>query len=396
MYLHAFSAARARAITFRSQRQITTAPGSSFTVFSLPFTALSLPFRRLSPRFCCRFEECDLEHPALQIAHYSTVAITKAPRDGGAEGGGTDCTPEPLDLSQATATASSHAWDEVAAAAIDGDETTSWYSGCDPTGSGPMPCTGERDPAVENSAWFSVDLEYAACIGSVDWMFYDNDWAPTEVLLQSSLDGASWVDVEHVSVDFDTLQPQTDYDGAGPFSEPRWIYGSTFTSRRARFIRLVYLGDVQNIPRSPYWHSIRELFVMTGCCDSSEMTFHRQYETAVCDWDEFDDRSAEVTAQCCPTTESCDASDGMPRSCDLSCALEFVPFVRECHALLEEVGTPAIRCESRNSALSSLLLPTSNSIAGLRSWRRRSLASIRSPPAACEARCQSFGLKPTI
>lgn len=57
----------------------------------------------------------------------------------------------------------------------------------------------------------------------------------------------------------------------------------------------------------------------------------------MCNWDDFDDRSAEVTAQCCPSDDSCDASDGMPHTCDLACALEFVPFVDQCHSLLEEV-----------------------------------------------------------
>lgn len=191
--------------------------------------------------------------------------------------------------------------------AIDGDETTTWYSACTPLDpENWMPCTGVRDPAVGNHAWFLLDLEYAACIGSVDWMFYDQDvsrlivdvpclfpycktdviscsfqsvqWAPTEVVLQASLDGATFDDVQHISVDFNSLEPQTDYDGR-TFSEPRWIYGSTFTSRRARYIRLIFLGDVQNQPQASYWHSIREIFVMTGCCDSSEMTFHRQWET---------------------------------------------------------------------------------------------------------------------
>jgi hypothetical protein len=44
--------------------------------------------------------------------------------------------------------------------------------------------------------------------------------------------------------------------------------------------------------RDGYWHSIREIFVMSGCCDAAEINFHRQYETEVCDFSDFDERVA--------------------------------------------------------------------------------------------------------
>ena len=178
------------------------------------------------------------------------------------------------------------------------------------------------------SAWFMIALEYEACVGSVDWVFYSDGWAPTEVIVQASLDGGAWSDVQHVSVNTDELTPQTNYDGL-EFASPQLVFGSTFESRRARFLRIVYLGDVAGpIPEGavPYYHSIRELFVVSGCCDAAEMTFHRQYETEVCNWDDFDDRSTLVADHCCPSAEACD-SEGMPKECDLGCGSEFVPFV---------------------------------------------------------------------
>ena len=38
--------------------------------------------------------------------------------------------------------------------------------------------------------------------------------------------------------------PQADYDGM-TFSEPRLVFGSTFGSRRARFLRVVFIGGIQ-------------------------------------------------------------------------------------------------------------------------------------------------------
>ena len=273
---------------------------------------------------CSWYAECDIAHPPLQIEHYTSAAITGGPHAGGAEGGG-ECDPQPLDLTQAAVSASSFDGDYHASNAIDRDTETYWEQ-----------APGVRDASVSPpSAWFMIDLEYEACVGSVDWVFYSDGWAPTEVIVQASLDGGSWSDVQHVSVNTDELTPQTNYDGL-EFASPQLVFGSTFESRRARFLRIVYLGDVAGpIPEGAvmYYHSIRELFVVSGCCDAAEMTFHRQYETEVCNWDDFDDRSTLVADHCCPSAEACD-SEGMPKECDLGCASEFVPFVAECHDLL--------------------------------------------------------------
>ena len=40
--------------------------------------------------------------------------------------------------------------------------------------------------------------------------------------LQSSLDGETWVDVDHISVDLAALEPQVDYDGT-TFASPRFV-----------------------------------------------------------------------------------------------------------------------------------------------------------------------------
>lgn len=210
-------------------------------------------------------------------------------------------------------------------------------------------------------------IRYEACIGSVDWVFYNAGWGPTEVLLQSSLDGAIWSDVEHISVNLDELTPQSAFDGM-EFTSPsgEWVFGSTFTSRRARYLRLVYLGDIQDpavaapgaegVPAggtSTYYHSIRELFVLSGCCDANELTFHRQFETPVCNFNDFDDRALIVSDHCCPTVGACDDS-GMPISCNLGCAVEFVPFVRECHDMLASlVGDEMVAFESQSDQCTS-------------------------------------------
>ena len=65
------------------------------------------------------------------------------------------------------------------------------------------------------------------------------------------------------------------------------MVGSTFNARRARHLRLVFLGNSQN---GNYFHSVRELMAVSGCCDATEITFHRNHETDVCDFADFDDR----------------------------------------------------------------------------------------------------------
>jgi hypothetical protein len=97
---------------------------------------------------------------------------------------------------------------------------------------------GARDPAVLDSAWFQIDLRYEACVGSLDLVFYSAGWGPTEVLLQSSNNGVAWSDVQHISIALDDVTPQTEFDGE-TFAEPRYVFGSAFESRRARFLRLV-------------------------------------------------------------------------------------------------------------------------------------------------------------
>jgi hypothetical protein len=37
---------------------------------------------------------------------------------------------------------------------------------------------------VEGSSWLAIDLDFVACVGAVDWAFYDESWGPTEALLQ--------------------------------------------------------------------------------------------------------------------------------------------------------------------------------------------------------------------
>ena len=299
---------------------------------------------------CSWYSECDLASPPLSIEHYQSTAVLTGRHSGGEEGGA-ECMPETLDLTQAAVSASSAGGSYPPSNAVDRDETTYWEM-----------APGERDPTVMNSAWFQIDLEYEACVGSVDWIFYTAGWGPTEVLLQSSLDAATWSDVEHISVNLDELTPQSSYDGL-EFDNPdgEWVFGSTFSSRRARYLRLVYLGDIQDasvaaagadgVPVdgiSAYYHSIRELFVLSGCCDANELTFHRQFETPVCNFNDFDDRAMLVTDHCCPTVESCDDS-GMPNRCDMACALEFVPFVGECHDMLASlVGDEMAAFESQS------------------------------------------------
>jgi hypothetical protein len=58
--------------------------------------------------------------------------------------------------------------------------------------------------------WANItpSLSLEACVGSVDWAFYSAEWGPTEVKIQASLDGRTFVDVEHISVNLDELQPQ--------------------------------------------------------------------------------------------------------------------------------------------------------------------------------------------
>lgn len=55
--------------------------------------------------------------------------------------------------------------------------------------------------------------------------------------------------------------PQADYDGM-TFSEPRLVFGSTFGSRRARFLRVVFIGGIQ-VPRAGgrphYQHALASL-----------------------------------------------------------------------------------------------------------------------------------------
>jgi|EP01046_Picozoa_sp_COSAG06_P004903 hypothetical protein len=185
---------------------------------------------------------------------------------------------------------------------------------------------------------------YEACVGSMDLVFYSDGWGPTEVLLQSSNDGQAWSDVEHISIALADLTPQTEFDGE-VFATPQYVFGATFESRRARFLRLVYIGDIQDPsladpadPNAPdaYYHSIREIFVTSGCCDATEINSHRHMETNVCDATNLEARTQLVTTTCCPNAKACDANGIPRRRCQFSCALELVPYVTECGGVMTE------------------------------------------------------------
>ena len=57
-----------------------------------------------------------------------------------------------------------------------------------------------------------------------------------------------------------------------------------------------------------------------------------------CPWDVFEVRLNSVSAQCCGADGSqCDPATGLPRACNMGCAVEFVPFYDSCQALLVEL-----------------------------------------------------------
>lgn len=107
-----------------------------------------------------------------------------------------------------------------------------------------------------------------------------------------------------------------------------------------------YLGDIQDRsladPNDPnydisadyaptaYYHSIRELFVTSGCCDATEINAHHHVQTNVCDGRNIEARTQVVTTTCCPNAKACDANGIPRRRCSFSCALELVPYVTEC------------------------------------------------------------------
>ena len=75
------------------------------------------------------------------------------------------------------------------------------------------------------------------------------------------------------------------------------------------------------------------------------LNFHHSDESDLCPFVDFDDRANRVNDKCCnqrlatSATVGCTSGGpaGVPTTCDVECAMEFIPFMEECSAIIERV-----------------------------------------------------------
>eukprot|EP01050_Picozoa_sp_SAG11_P023010 SAG11_NODE_4500_length_1874_cov_1.433239_1_plen_319_part_00 len=75
-----------------------------------------------------------------------------------------------------------------------------------------------------------------------------------------------------------------------------------------------------------------------------------------CDMSSIQTRANTIDARCCPVASLC--ANGVPRTCELGCAMYFVPFYEDCGLLLSALGTDLSSFHQVCSTIESTLVNT--------------------------------------